>query len=98
MASEGPFHIEISCDETALIPLLRETIRETEKYNLMPMLKPEQMVDAGPHLRHFSPTLQDKAREDWLDMEFLRCWSEHLNGVRLIDSDSTLGAELLRLL
>ena len=98
MASEGPFYIEISCDEATLINLLREAVHEAEMHNPMSMLKPEQMVDAGPHLRELSPTMQDKAREDWLDVEFLRCWSEHLAGVRVIESDTTMGAELLSLL
>ncbi len=97
-ASEGSFHISVGCDDTRLLSLLQETVRDAETNNPLSMLKPEQMVDLGPHFRYLSPTQQSKAREDWLDLEFLRSWCERITQVRVIDTASEVGAELSSLL
>ena len=51
----------------------------------------------GPHFERLSPPLQNKAREDWLDSDFLTEWVNGIAGLRVIPADSELGANLLEL-
>lgn len=96
--TESPFYIAMKCDESRVIPLLREAVQEAEVNNPLSYLKPEQMVDLGPHLRHLTPAGQEKARQDWLDMDFLRVWIERVTAVQTISPASDLGKHLLSLL
>ena len=98
VVSETSFCLSIACDESRLLPLLLNAVQEADVNNPLSLLKPEKMVDLGPHFRHLSPTQQSKAREDWLDSQFLRSWFEQISEVRRIPSDSELCAELMSLM
>jgi hypothetical protein len=92
--SEGSFHLTVmSADEEKLLPLLRDVVCN----NPLGTLKTEQMVDLGPHFRHLSPDHQTKAREDWLDENFLREWCDGLTELCMVPGDSEMAADLLEL-
>jgi hypothetical protein len=98
LVSEDSFYLSISGDDSSLMALLRQVVHEAETNNPLSTLKPEQMVDLGPHFRHLSPTQQSKAREDWLDTQFLRAWCDRVSEVRHIPADDNLAAELVSLM
>ena len=98
VVSEDSFHLSITCEDSSLMPLLREAVQDAESNNPLSTLKPEQMVDLGPHFRHLSPTQQSKAREEWLDSQFLRAWCERISALRSVLPDSELSVELLSLM
>ncbi len=59
---------------------------------------PDIMVDLGPYFKHLSPTLQKRAREEWLDSHFLRTWCERISAIRRIPPDDARSGELESLL
>lgn len=98
LVSENSFYLSLTCDHSSLMSLLRDAVQEAEVNNPLSMLKPEEMVDFGPHFRHLSVTQQRAAREDWFDREFLNQWCKSLTTLRTIDVNSETGLELLSLL
>jgi ATP-dependent Lhr-like helicase len=98
VVSEESFYLSISCDDSSVITLFREAVQEAETNNPLSTLKPEQMVDLGPNFRYLSTTQQCKAREDWLDTQFLRAWCDSISQVRRISPDDSLSAELVSLM
>lgn len=97
VVSEGSFHLVLACDESGLIGLIRDAVKDAEANNPLSTLKPEKMVDLGPHFRHLSTTEQSKAREDWLDIQFLRTWFDGISEIRRVPAEHSLGAELISL-
>lgn len=96
--AQGSFHLMVTlADEERLLSLLREIVRDVISNNPLGTLKTEQMVDLGPHFKHFSTDQQREAREDWLDQGFLRAWCEGLTEVRTVPADSQMAADLLEL-
>lgn len=98
VATEGSFHIAIKCDESQLLSHLREAVQEAGLKNPLSALKPERMVDLGPHFRHLSLAQQQKAREEWLDSRFLCGWLENISHVRRLSVDSELCVDLASLM
>jgi ATP-dependent Lhr-like helicase len=97
LVSDNSFNLSLTCDDSSLMSHLREAVQESEINNPLSTLKPEQMVDLGPHFRHLSPAQQNWAREEWLDSKFLRAWCSNVSEVRNIDPVSDLGVELTNL-
>jgi ATP-dependent Lhr-like helicase len=97
LASEDSFYLSLACDDSSLLSLLQDAVKEAEVNNPLGTLKPEQMADLGPHFRHLSPSQQSRAREDWLDIGFLRSWCEKITVVRRIEPLSDLSVELMSL-
>jgi ATP-dependent helicase Lhr and Lhr-like helicase len=97
--AEGAFHLTVLlADEGGMLALLREIVQDALNSNPLGTLKTERMVDLGPHFRHLSPDQQKKAREDWLDQDFLRAWCEAIRELRMVPSDSGMAADLLELI
>lgn len=95
---DGPFHLAVKgVAEDGFLELLRQTVNGVASNNPLASITPEHMVDLGPHFDQLSPTLQNKAREDWLDVEFLDNWIKDIRGLQLIPTESALGADLLTL-
>ena len=96
--ADGPFHLAVKGSiEATVLDLLRETVRDATTNNPLASVNLERMVDVGPHFERLSPTLQNKAREDWLDSDFLTEWVNGIAGLRIIPADSELGANMLAL-
>ena len=57
----------------------------------------EGMAQLGPHLRYLSDQQIERAREDWLDVEYLTRWIDRLGEPTVVDSASAMGADLLAL-
>jgi ATP-dependent Lhr-like helicase len=94
--AEGSFHLTVILDdETKLLPLIREVVRGAITRNPLGALNAERMVDFGPHFKHLSPTQQERAREEWLDANFLGNWCEELSELRLVSADTQLAGDLL---
>src|SRR5262249_12365809 len=97
-AAQGSFHLTVLlADEGQLLPLLREIVQDVIGNNPLGALKAELLVDLGPHFRHLTTDHQRKAREDWLDQDFLRAWCDALAEVRTVPGDSQMAADLLEL-
>jgi len=95
---DGPFHLAMKgSTETNVIEQLGQAVRDVTLTNPLASLAPERMVDVGPHFQRLSPTLQTKAREDWLDKGFLESWMGGIRELRMIPPDSKLGTDLLAL-
>ena len=95
---DGSFHLAVKdCSEEALPDLLRQTVQHVVARNPLPSIRPERMIDIGPHFKHFSPSQQAKACEDWLDKGFLEKWVGDVKEIRTVPVDSDLGADLLAL-
>ena len=96
--TDGPFHLAVkSNNDEAVLGLLRQTVQEVTTKNTLASVNLERMVDVGPHFERLSPTLQNKAREDWLDVGFLTQWITGIAELRIIPADSELGTNLLTL-
>lgn len=98
VVSEYPFHLTIACDESSLMQLIRDVVRETERNDQLGVVNPEQMVDLGQHFRHLSHIQQGKAREDWFDNAFLQAWFGRISEIRSIIPEDELGMELLSIM
>lgn len=96
--SVGPFHLTLACEESRLLPLLREAVKDVGSDNPLGTLKAEDMVVLGPHFKHLSPTQQKKAREEWLDSPFLQAWCDRISEVREMPPDGEQSPELMSVL
>ena len=92
--SAGPFHLRFECDTEKILQVIQSAIDEVDARNPLSNLMPEQMVDLGPHLRSLSPSQQEQAREDWLDIDFLRIWGQRIQQVCTHPIDSPIGIQL----
>jgi ATP-dependent Lhr-like helicase len=96
--AQGSFHLTVMlAEEGRLLLLLSEIVQEVIGNNPLGTLRTERMVDLGPHFRQLSSDHQGKAREDWLDQDYLRAWCEGLVEVRMVPADSQMAADLLEL-
>jgi hypothetical protein len=96
--ADGPFHLVVKASgEEAVLDLLRQTVQDVTTKNPLASVNLERMVDVGPHFERLSPTLQNKAREDWLDTGFLTEWINGITKLQVVPTDSELGANLLAL-
>lgn len=95
---DGSFHLAVKgITEDGLLELLRQTVKDVASKNPLAAIMPEKMVDFGPHFEQLSPMLQDKARKDWLDVEFLENWIKGIRELQTVPTDSELAADLLAL-
>lgn len=97
-AAYGSFHLAFEAlPEQDVLTLLKQTISGLLQHNPLGELSVERMVDVGPHLKFLSPHLQMKAKEDWLDGQFLKTWVESLVSLRQVSADTPFGSDLLTL-
>ncbi|HVC98417.1 MAG TPA: DEAD/DEAH box helicase [Pirellulales bacterium] len=96
--SDGSFHLTVQLGQDAdLLRVIREGVEDVIARNPLGRMNCERMIDLGPHYRNLSPDLQKKAREDWLDADFLQDWCNQLNEVRVVPADTQMGGDLLAL-
>lgn len=97
--ADGSFHLTvegISVDD--VLDLLRQAVTDVTTNNPLAKINLERLIDIGPHFKLLSPTEQAKAREDWLDAEFLREWINQIDNVRVVNVSSPDGIDLLALI
>ena len=79
------FHLTVentSVDD--VLPLLRQAVADVTTSNPIAKIKLEHLIDIGPHFTLLSPNEQAKAREDWLDLGFLKKWIEGIKHVQSV--------------
>lgn len=94
--ADGSFHLTVeskSVDD--LLDLLRKSVTDVTTKNPLARINLERLIDIGPHFKLLSPAEQAKAREDWLDSEFLRNWIEGMENVQSVDANTPTGMDLL---
>jgi hypothetical protein len=96
--SDGSFHFALMLDDDhRVLPEIKEIVNDIIGNNPLGAMTTERMVDLGPHFRHLSESQQAKAREDWLDKDFLRRWCDNLTEVCFVAAESQVGVDLLEL-
>lgn len=96
--ADGSFHLTVetkSVDD--VLKLLRQTVTDVTTNNPLAKMTPERLIDIGPHFKLLSPREQAKAREDWLDAEFLRNWIEGIDNMQSVDVNTQTGMDLIAL-
>ena len=82
---------------TEVLALLQSAVAAVVQKNPLGEMAVEQMVDVGPHFVELSTAMKILARQDWLDQTFLSRWSDSMRGIELIDPETDLGQDLVRL-
>jgi ATP-dependent Lhr-like helicase len=80
-----------------LLPQLKEAIDTLARDSSIGPVSVERLVDLGPHFDRLSPEGQQQARQDWLDLDDLRCWLQRLDRVEIIPSGSAMWGDLMAL-
>ena len=92
------FALRLAGSEVAdITDTLQRAVASLNSRNPLAEASIERIVDMGPHFNYLSSDGQRRARQDWLERDFLSRWAEGLSSVRVIDSDSTLGQDLAAL-
>ncbi len=94
----GAFGLTIENRPSAdALPIVKQAVDAILSDNPMDRLKVERMVDVGPYFADLTPGLQELARKDWLDAEFIQRWLAGITRTDLVSTDTQLGADLLEL-
>lgn len=85
-------------EPSQILPILGRAVEALARANPLGRQRVEQVVDLGAHVDELSGEGKRRAREDWLDLPFLNRWVDSLQGIRLVQPESTLAADLLSLI
>jgi ATP-dependent helicase Lhr and Lhr-like helicase len=98
-ARAGAFCLRIS-PNLPLDPLaeLRDVVRDVVQTNPLGAMNVERMTDLGAHFELLSSPLQQKAREEFLPVEFLERWINGICEARRVPAESDLGNNLIALM
>jgi hypothetical protein len=77
--------------------VLRSAVDALSRNNPLGDQRVERVADLGGHFGELSDDGKRRAREDWLDLRYLRAWIDGLQSLQVIAADSPLGADLLTL-
>jgi len=80
-----------------IIPSIRLAIEQFTTTHPFSLAKIERIVDLGPNYSMFSPEMKRLSCEDWLDLHFLKLWSENLHTIVEVTTESELGRRLVHL-
>lgn len=100
LVTGGSFHLtlELKSGESDLLHLLWKTVQDVTTNNPLSGMPTERLVDLGPHFKCLSSQFQTKAREDWLDQDFLRSWCAGITEIEHVAADSELASKFIALL
>jgi ATP-dependent helicase Lhr and Lhr-like helicase len=80
-----------------ILAVLRRAVEALGRANPLGGQRVEQVVDLGAHVDELSDEGKRRAREDWLDLQFLNRWVDGLRGIQLVPAEAPLAADLLSL-